>query len=583
MPSHAPLFQKSLLLVCLLGPGAGAAPPAFTAQDALKAEWDRLPPALTQAEREALPAADRQRLELALQRIGAPGAPALLPPELETPTLPVWEAKAREARSPQERFTALVFLNRLKSPRALSALDGLKPNQAGAWPRHLHLEGPVAAAQLNGGAVSQELQGFLDALQAAGKTDGVRAGAARLRLILAGKGPGAAALPGPIRLAALDAWNRGPWELRAQTHLKLLDQVFASGKPLEPGLAQRLLEGLPAQPIPAGLQAALRVLQPPADLLVRLAALDYLQKLPALDPASLEKVSEAALANTDSPLWSGYLALLRRQARDTADALDTRLLAGPDPLARAAAIEDLPACPAGLEPLLTRLWSAEEYDGVQALLGALERWKLPEGPRTALLARLLTHPCWTARADAYRLLVKLAPNTPWPTVPAPTPREAAIYAEAQRLARAARPVRLRLHFSRNRQVTLRLDPVNAPINVANLELLTVAGCFDHHRVGRVVPDFVVQMGSPVDTMDGGPGYTVRCEDSLDWYGPGSVGMALSGKDTGGCQFFITTNATPNLTGRYTRVGVVENPDQALPVLDNLELGAVIQKAEILAP
>ena len=255
---------------------------------------------------------------------------------------------------------------------------------------------------------------------------------------------------------------------------------------------------------------------------------------------------------------------------------------GPAPLARAAAIEDLPRLPEDLEPLLQRLWSPEEYDGAQAFLGALERWQVPEAPRKALLERFQQHPCWTARLDAYRLLVRLAPGTPWPQVPPPTPAEAALLQEARRLAATPRPVRLRIHFDHHRQLTLKLDPVNAPINVANLELLARSGFFDHRRVPRVVPDFVVQMGSPVDSMDGGPGYTVRCEDSLDWFGPGSVGMALSGKDTGGSQFFITTNATPHLTGRYTRVGAVEDPDQALALLDNLELGARILKVEVLA-
>jgi cyclophilin family peptidyl-prolyl cis-trans isomerase len=97
----------------------------------------------------------------------------------------------------------------------------------------------------------------------------------------------------------------------------------------------------------------------------------------------------------------------------------------------------------------------------------------------------------------------------------------------------------------------------------------------------VVPDFVVQMGSPLSTMDGGPGYSVPCENTLTWYGPGSVGMALSGKDTGGSQFFITTNATPHLTGKYTHLGFVEAPDQALPLLDALELNARIVKVEVL--
>jgi cyclophilin family peptidyl-prolyl cis-trans isomerase len=142
-------------------------------------------------------------------------------------------------------------------------------------------------------------------------------------------------------------------------------------------------------------------------------------------------------------------------------------------------------------------------------------------------------------------------------------------------------VRLRITFSGQRAVTLRLDPTVAPINVANLKRLAEQHFFDGHLVPRVVPDFVVQMGSPLDTMDGGSGYSVRCENSLTWYGPGSVGMALSGKDTGGCQFFITTNATPHLTGKYTRLGVVEDLENAMKILDDLELGAKIQHIRVV--
>ena len=576
------MLRKLGVLAFLLATQAAAAGPGFSALDALNAEWDRRPPVFTPAQRDALPAADRQRLDLTLRRIGAPGAPGLLPPELETPTVAVWEAKALAARTPQERVTALAFLNRLQAPTALTALAGLRTADARTWPRHLHLENLVAAARLNGATLPPDLQGFLDGLQSAGKTDGVRTASARLRLILAGLQPGAPALPEPIRLAALDAWNRGPWPARADLHLKLMARVFG-GRLTDPGLPQRLLEGLPPQALPAAVAVALRVLEEPGEVLVRMAALDYLGKLPALDGPSRETVMKAALANTDPSLWPGYLALLRRHAPEAADALDARLLAAGDPIARSAALEDLPRAPEDLEPLLNRLWSPAEYDGVQTLLPALARWKLPEAQRRALLARFLQHPCWTARLDAYRLLVKLAPMTPWPQAPEPTPAEAALLQEARRLAAAARPVRLRLSFDRNRQLVLKLDPVNAPINVANLALLARGGFYDGRRVGRIVPDFVVQMGSPVDTMDGGPGYTVRCEDSLDWYGPGSVGMALSGKDTGGSQLFITTNATPHLTGRYTRVGAVEDPDHALPLLDNLELGAKLLKVEVLTP
>ena len=575
----SPSFQKSATLACLLAAAAQAGQPRFTAQDALRAEWDRRPPAFTAAQEARLGARDRARLRLSLQRIGAPGAPALLPPELAQPTLAQWEALAAQARTARERYDALFFLNRLKSPKALAALDGLTVAEARAWPRHLHLEGPVAAARVNGAEVSPALQAFLDELWQEGRIDPVRAQAATVRLTLAGREPGTPHLPLPPTLASLDAWNRGPWAARAKEHLALLGIALPpepGAEPLPLGDTQRLLQGLPPEPLPEAEAAALRALDGPP--LQVMAALEYLAKLPDL-PALAQVEQRARALAPDSPLWSGYLAVLRKHAPAAATALDQTLLAGPDPLARSAAIEDLPNAPADLEALVRRLWSSAEYDGVQALLPALERWQVPQ--REALLRRFLQHPCWTARLDAYTLLVKVEPKTPWPEAPAPGPAEAAILKEAQRLLKAGRPVRLRLQFSRGRQVTLRLDPANAPINVANLALLARRGYFDHRRVPRVVPDFVVQMGSPVDTMDGGPGYTVRCEDSLHWYGPGSVGIALSGKDTGGSQFFITTNAAPHLTGRYTRVGEVEDPGRALPLLDQLELGAEILKVEVL--
>ena len=223
----------------------------------------------------------------------------------------------------------------------------------------------------------------------------------------------------------------------------------------------------------------------------------------------------------------------------------------------------------------------KDFDAQQTLIQSYARWKLSPEAQKVQLRRWLTHPNWSCRYEAYQALVKLDPATPWPAAPEPTATDEAILVEATRLAERGRSVRLRITFSGRRFVTLRLDPTIAPMNVANLVLLARKGYFDGHLVPRVVPDFVVQMGSPCDTMDGGPGYTVRCEDSPTWYGPGSVGMALAGKDTGGSQFFITTNATPHLTGKYTRMGEVEHPDHDLKILDELELGARIVSIRVI--
>ncbi len=593
------LLSTPLLMVLPLF----AQTPHFSIRDAIQAEWARQPLAFTEAQKAALPPADRARLERAISRIGAPGAPALLPTELEKPTLEAWEAKAKEARTPQDRFTALFFLNRLKSPKALTALDGLSPVDAATWPRHLHLEAALASARLNGAEVSPTLQAFLEARQKAGKVDPVRAQAARLRLVMAGKEkellPPVEATPGSV-LAIMDAWNRAPWEKRrdlamsafntlshdspawAQLGLQMpkaaiLDQACV-------GVLSRLSEGVPS---PAPVEAFQMKGNPWPCSTQPLAMWYGFQALAKLETplSSLQSLlaQEAPFGASTPRMLGALLPALRRQTPEKADQVRSGLLAEHDSVARAAAIEDLPSVPADLPALTQLTWSDKDFEAQQTLIQSYTRWKLsPEDQRTQLRP-WLQHPDWACRYEAYQALVKLDPATPWPAAPKPTKIDTAILQEAARLAQRGKPVRLRLTLSGTRSVTLRLDPTVAPINVANLVLLTRKGFFNGRLVPRVVPDFVVQMGSPYDTMDGGPGYTVRCENSATWYGPGTVGMALSGKDTGGSQFFITTNATPHLTGKYTRLGDVEDLDHAMKILDDLELGAKIVSIKVLEP
>jgi cyclophilin family peptidyl-prolyl cis-trans isomerase len=590
-------------LLCLLSLPLLAQGPRFTSREAIRAEWSRQPQAWSEAQQAALPAADRARLERTLGRIGAPGALPLLPPKLERPTTEAWEAKARVARTPQERFTALFFLNRLKSPNALLALAGLAPGNAADWPRHLHLEAALATARLNGGEVSPTLQAFLDALWKAGKGEPMRAQAARLRLVMAGQEKKlltpVPATPGSL-LALLDAWNRAPWAQRRELALTAFtslspdsaawatlglqrpDQATLDQACL--GILSRLSEGVPS-PAPA---EAFQVSGGPwlcaGQPLAQWYGFQALAKLATPLPSLQSALRQEPPLGAASPLLLGaLLPALRRQAPGQADRVRARLLAGADPIARAAAIEDLPTAPAELDALTQLTWDDAPVDSQQKLIQSYARWKLAPEDQKARLRPWLKHPDWACRFEAYQALVKLDPATPWPTAPRPTKTDKAILVEAIRLAERGTPLRLRITFSGTRSVTLRLDPTVAPMNVANLSLLARRGYFDGHLVPRVVPDFVVQLGSPVDTMDGGPGYTMRCENSLDWYGPGSVGMALAGKDTGGSQFFITTNAAPHLTGKYTRLGEVEDPDRALPILDDLELGARIVSIRVLEP
>lgn len=99
-------------------------------------------------------------------------------------------------------------------------------------------------------------------------------------------------------------------------------------------------------------------------------------------------------------------------------------------------------------------------------------------------------------------------------------------------------------------ITLELLVEAAPGAVANFVELLEAGFFQGKNFHRVVPNFVVQGGDPRGDGWGGPDYSIRTELANLRYGEGYVGMASAGKDTEGCQWFITHSPTPHLDGRY---------------------------------
>jgi cyclophilin family peptidyl-prolyl cis-trans isomerase/HEAT repeat protein len=105
-------------------------------------------------------------------------------------------------------------------------------------------------------------------------------------------------------------------------------------------------------------------------------------------------------------------------------------------------------------------------------------------------------------------------------------------------------------------IQLRLFGHAAPLTVESFLALARRGYFDGQEWPRVVPNFVVQGGDPRGDTNGGPGYAIRDEIDRHRYRVGTLGMALSGPDTGGSQFFITHSAQPHLDGTYAIFGEV---------------------------
>ncbi|HKR07971.1 MAG TPA: peptidylprolyl isomerase [Gemmatimonadaceae bacterium] len=117
---------------------------------------------------------------------------------------------------------------------------------------------------------------------------------------------------------------------------------------------------------------------------------------------------------------------------------------------------------------------------------------------------------------------------------------------------------------------------DAPITAWNFLSLARSGYYRNTRFHRVVPNFVAQDGDPRDDGNGGPGYAIRDEMNPNRYERGAVGMALSGPDTGGSQYFITHSPQPHLDGHYTVFGKVV---RGYDVLDRIVQGDRITRID----
>lgn len=127
-------------------------------------------------------------------------------------------------------------------------------------------------------------------------------------------------------------------------------------------------------------------------------------------------------------------------------------------------------------------------------------------------------------------------------------------------------------------IRIRLNPHSTPFTVSSIVYLTDRGSFDGVYFHRVVRNFVIQ-GGDFDRRDGfgGPEFRIPTEPASESFQRGSVGMASSGPDTEGSQFFITHTWTPHLDGLYTLFGTVV---EGMEVVDRIRLGDKVLRARI---
>jgi cyclophilin family peptidyl-prolyl cis-trans isomerase/HEAT repeat protein len=288
------------------------------------------------------------------------------------------------------------------------------------------------------------------------------------------------------------------------------------------------------------------------------------------DPASLLREVEPLLTHDDDILRALALDGLNRHL----ERLDTSVAGGVDP--------------ARFDPVLRRVIalthdpSLDVRNSLVALLGRCLNATGDPPAGQALLDIATGDPDRRLRETAIQALRETPEDSPWrgraaalEAGPQETGWNDGEYRRALAVARAAREA---LIETGNGTVRVRLLGEAAPLTVYNFVRLAQRGFFDNGAWHRVVPDFVVQDGCPRHDGWGGPGYAIRCEINRHHYETGTLGMALSGKDTGGSQFFFTLADQPHLDGRYTVFGRVL---EGAAILGQMAQGEPIRRVEIL--
>jgi cyclophilin family peptidyl-prolyl cis-trans isomerase len=145
--------------------------------------------------------------------------------------------------------------------------------------------------------------------------------------------------------------------------------------------------------------------------------------------------------------------------------------------------------------------------------------------------------------------------------------------ELQSLAGATAEIRMREAGA----FTIALMPEEAPVTVAMFAQLAQARYYNGLTMHRIVPNFVLQGGSPGASEYVGAADFMRDELGLPSHRRGTLGVSTRGRDTGDAQIFINLIDNLRLDHNYT---VFANVIQGMENVDKIQEGDVIEAIEI---
>jgi cyclophilin family peptidyl-prolyl cis-trans isomerase len=134
-----------------------------------------------------------------------------------------------------------------------------------------------------------------------------------------------------------------------------------------------------------------------------------------------------------------------------------------------------------------------------------------------------------------------------------------------------------IHMKEAGSYTVALLPDVAPVTVATFAQLADRGYYNGLTMHRIVPNFVIQGGSPGASEYVGYPDFMRDELGLESHLRGTLGISTRGRDTGDAQFFVNLVDNFRLDHGYT---VFARVIAGMDAVDNVQEGDVIESIEI---